>query len=384
MRVEGDWLKAPETQAVLATLAGAGHRALAVGGCVRDALLGVPVTDVDVATDARPERVTALAEAAGLKAVPTGVEHGTVTVVSGGVPHEVTTFRRDVETDGRHAVVAFATDVAEDAARRDFTMNALYAEACGRLVDPLGGLPDLEARRLRFVGEPEARIQEDYLRILRFFRFHAWYGGPDGLDPDGLAACARLAYGVERLSAERVGSEMKRLLSAPDPRASLAAMAGAGLLERIAPGADPEALVPLVAAERGRPPSWTRRIAAMGATDVARRWRLSRAETRGLEALTQALAAGASPEETAHRHGAEIALDLSLLRAARGERLPHDVEARLGRAEAARFPLRAGDLMPALRGPALGAALKRAESAWIASRFTLGRDALRRIALSPD
>ena len=215
-RVGGAWLDAPETQGVMAVLAGGGHRALAVGGCVRNALIGVPVADVDLATDALPERVAALAEAAGMKAVPTGIAHGTITVVSRGVPHEVTTFRRDVETDGRHAVVAYTGEVAEDAARRDFTMNALYAEADGRLVDPLGGLPDLIARHLRFVGDAEARIREDHLRILRFFRFHAWYGrGP--LDTEGLAACARLAEGVERLSGERVGSEMKRLLAAPDP-----------------------------------------------------------------------------------------------------------------------------------------------------------------------
>ena len=379
-RLGGDWLGAAETQAVLGMLSGGGHRALVVGGCVRNALLGAPVADVDVATDARPERVTALAEAAGLKAVPTGIEHGTVTVVSGGVPHEVTTFRRDVETDGRHAVVAFSDDVAEDAARRDFTMNALYAEADGRVVDPLGGLADLRARRLRFVGEAEARIQEDHLRILRFFRFHAWYGEPGGLDPDGLAACARLAGGVERLSAERVGSEMRRLLAAPDPSDAVAAMAEVGVLERVAPGADPGALRGLVEAEDGRTPSWRRRVAAMGLGDVAERWRLSRIGARELTILDDALHEGTSLAEVAHRHGVEIALDLALVRASRGEPPPPDLDGRLVRAASARLPLGAADLMPELAGPCLGEALRRAEAAWIVSGFALDREALLRIA----
>ena len=158
MKIEADWLEAPATQRVFAVLSAAGHRALLVGGCVRNALIGAPVSDIDIATDAPPQRVMELARAADLKVVPTGLDHGTVTVVSDGIAHEVTTFRRDVETDGRHATVAFCADVAEDAARRDFTMNALYAEADGAVVDPLGGLPDLRARRVRFIGDPAARI----------------------------------------------------------------------------------------------------------------------------------------------------------------------------------------------------------------------------------
>ncbi len=426
-RVAGAWLDAPATQGVMAALAGGGHRALVVGGCVRNALLGVPVADVDLATDAVPERVSALAKAAGMKAVPTGIAHGTVTVVSGGVPHEVTTFRRDVETDGRHAVVAFSGEVAEDAARRDFTMNALYAEACGRLVDPLGGLPDLLARRLRFVGDPEARIREDHLRILRFFRFHAWYGR-GALDAQGLAACARLAGGVDRLSGERVGSEMKRLLGAPDPGPSLLAMEDADVLGRVAPGADPSAVEPLVAVEAGRTLSWQRRLVAMGGDDVSGRWRLSRAEARALGVRREALERGMSPQEVAWRHGVDAALDVALVRAASGGpgppgggaleprpaagrararheggsreaarpdppshvstraaegggAVPPDLDDTLARAAAATFPLRAADLMPALSGPALGAALKKAEAAWIASGFALGRDELMRLVL---
>lgn len=210
---------------------------------MRDALVGRTPADIDVATDARPPEVMALAAAAGLKVVPTGVEHGTVTVVCRGDPIEVTTFRRDVETDGRRAVVAFSDDIAEDAARRDFTMNALYARPDGTVVDPLGGLPDLLARRIRFVGDPAERIAEDALRILRFFRFNAWFAAP-GAAPDaaGLAACAAGAGLVARLSAERVAAEIARLLGAPDPAPAAVAMAAAGVLERVLPGADPAGL----------------------------------------------------------------------------------------------------------------------------------------------
>ena len=173
MRVAGEWIENTATQAVCAALTSAGWQALFVGGCVRNAALGLAVNDIDIATDAVPETVTILAENAGFKVVPTGIDHGTVTVIAGGMPHEVTTFRRDIETDGRRAVVAFTAALHDDAARRDFTMNALYARPDGTVVDPLGGLDDLLRRRLRFVGHPEDRIREDYLRILRFFRFTA-------------------------------------------------------------------------------------------------------------------------------------------------------------------------------------------------------------------
>ena len=236
MRINADWIRAEGLQSVMGLLTVAGHQAFLVGGCVRNALISQPVADIDIATDAVPERVVALAEQAGHKVVPTGIDHGTVTVIAGGEVHEVTTFRRDVATDGRRATVAYATDLADDAARRDFTMNALYADASGQIYDPLGGLPDLLARRVRFVGDAAARIKEDYLRILRFFRFHAWYGDPGrGIDAEALAACAEHANGISRLSCERVGHEMRKLLAAPDPAPSVAAMHSAGILQQVLP-----------------------------------------------------------------------------------------------------------------------------------------------------
>lgn len=236
MRIEGSWLRDPATQAVFDCLEGGGHRALLVGGCVRDAVLGRPVGDIDIATDALPDRVIALARAAGLRAVPTGAEHGTVTVVSGHRPFEVTTFRRDMETDGRHARVLFGTDLREDAARRDFTMNALYADRRGHVIDPLGGLDDLQAGRVRFIGDPAERLREDRLRLLRFFRFLAHFSPEEAApDADGLAACAAAVNGLDRLSRERVGAEMRKLLCAPSPVTALRAMQGIGALARILP-----------------------------------------------------------------------------------------------------------------------------------------------------
>lgn len=374
MKITGDWLRDPKTQAVCAALTAGGHQALLVGGCVRNALLNRPVTDIDIATDATPERVMALAALAGIKAVPTGIDHGTVTLIVKRTPHEVTTFRRDVDTDGRHATVQFSRDVAEDARRRDFTMNALYARPDGRVVDPLGGLPDVCARHLRFVGDPAERIREDYLRILRFFRFHAWYGDPDhGIDADGLAACAAAIDGLETLSRERVGAELRKLLSAPDPAPAVASMAQSGILAAILPGADDRALSPLVHLEDGASPDWLRRLAALGGADVAVRLRLSRAEARDLSALRDAMASMETPAVLGWQLGQSRGMDALLLRAAvLGQPVPPQASAELARGAATTFPVTATDL-PNLIGPALGQELKRLRKRWLASDLWLSR-----------
>ena len=361
-----------------AVLEGAGHRALCVGGCVRNALLGVPVADVDLSTDATPSEVTRLAQAAGLRVVPTGIEHGTVTVIAEGVPHEVTTFRRDLETDGRRAVVAFSTDVRQDAERRDFTMNALYADARGAVVDPLGGLADLLAQKVRFVGDPQQRIREDYLRILRFFRFHAHYGDPSGgIDAEGLAACATLADGIDGLSRERVGSEIRKLLAAPDPAPSVAAMAQAGVLAHALPGADPRALAPLIHLEGGLPIRWQRRLAVLGGEAPDKALRLSRADAALVAAFRDAAGDLHSAAALGWRLGETGGADAVLVRSALMESpLPPDWQADVARGAAADFPVRAADLMPALSGAMLGKRLKELELRWLASDLRLTRDQL--------
>ena len=377
MRLSGDWLRDPATQAVCAALQAGGHQALFVGGCVRNDLLAMPVQDVDIATDAPPDRVMDLARAAGLKPVPTGIDHGTITIVAQGRPHEVTTFRRDVQTDGRHATVAFSTRIEEDAARRDFTMNALYARPDGTVVDPLNGLPDLRARHVRFVGDPAQRITEDYLRILRFFRFTAWYGDPAlGMDAEGLAACAAGIDGLPALSRERVGAELRKLLSAPDPAPAVASMAQAGILAALLPGTDHRALAPLVHLEGTLPPRWLRRLAALGGPDPTEALRLSRAESRDLARLRDEIPTPTAPAPLAYRHGVDLATDTLLLRAALLETpLPTNWQADVLRGATARFPVAAADL-PGLIGPALGQELKRLEKLWLASDLRLTRSQL--------
>jgi poly(A) polymerase len=376
MKVTGAWLEAAKTQAVFRALAAEGHTVLAVGGCVRNALMGVPVSDVDMATDAEPMTAQRLAEAAGLKAVPTGIDHGTLTIVSGGTGYEVTTFRADTETDGRHAIVRFSTDMAEDAARRDFTMNALYAEADGTVRDPLGGLPDLKARRVRFIGDATARITEDYLRILRFFRFAAWYGDPDlGFDAEALAAIADTLDGLTGLSRERVGSEVMKLLAARDPGPAVGSMQQTGVLNTILPGSDGRALAPLVHLEQSveTPPNALRRLAVLGVFDGTS-LRLSKKDQRHLALYQSLISSSATPEELGYRHGFALARDALLLRAVMLETpLAPDALQAADRGARATFPIKSRDLMPDYQGAALGEKLRTLEDRWIASGFSLSK-----------
>jgi poly(A) polymerase len=374
-RITADWLDDAASQAVCRLLTDAGYQAWFVGGCVRNALLEAPVADLDISTDAHPQTVLDLAAAAGIKGVPTGIDHGTVTLVLDDIPFEVTTFRCDVATDGRRATVAFADNMEDDARRRDFTMNALYADAAGQIADPLGGLADLQARRVRFIEDPDQRIKEDYLRILRFFRFYAWYGDPaEGPDRDGLAACVAHIDGLHSLSLERVTAEMLKLLGAPDPAPALAAMASAGALAQVLPGADAASLAVLVHQEQenGVAPDALRRLAIIGGQphDVLR---LSKDQARRLEQIKSA----ASPTEIAYRYGADVGRDAALVAAATVDQpvTPAVLDA-VAHAAAQTFPLKATDLMPKLSGPALGAALKQAEARWIASGFTLTEEEL--------
>ena len=329
--VRASWLTASDTRAVLAALAAGGRRPRLVGGCVRDALLGRPVTDVDIATPEPPQRVIELLTAAGLKAVPTGIEHGTITAVVRGRPFEVTTLRRDVTTDGRRAVVAFTDDWTEDAARRDFTINALSADPDGRVHDPFGGVADLNAARVRFVGDAEQRIREDVLRILRFFRFHAHYGRGDP-DAAGLAACRALASLLPNLSAERIATELLKLLAADDPATTVLLMREAGILAPIVPEIeDVERLRGLQRLSEPAARDRVLRLAALlpdrpaTATAVAERLHLSNADRDRLVALAGAPASlwpARGPQalrRALHRLGPGTVRDLALLACARDD-----------------------------------------------------------------
>jgi poly(A) polymerase len=377
---DAPWLASPSARAVCDAIAVGGHQIYYVGGCVRNALLGVPVSDLDMATSATPQQVVALAHDAGLRPVPTGIDHGTITVVSDGVGYEVTTFRRDVETDGRRAVVAFSTDILDDARRRDFTMNALYVDAHGQVIDPLGGMDDLRARHVRFIEDADRRITEDYLRILRYFRFHAWYGDTsDGMDPNALAAIGSNISGLETLSAERVGSEFKKLLMADDPSTALAAMSQTNVLGTILPGSDIRFALLMIhaAAVLGLPHNWLGRLVCLGGEAVPERLRLSKAEQRRYTMIQAGAFEDASLAAIAFEHGADIATQAYLIRCAIAETLPEtSAVAELEEAALQVFPLRAADLMPEYTGADLGARLVQLKAAWIASGFTLDKEAL--------
>lgn len=366
--------------AVYDAISEGGHQIYYVGGCVRNALLGTSASDVDMATSATPQQVITLAKAAGLKPVPTGIDHGTITVVSHGIGYEVTTFRRDVETDGRRAVVAFSTDICDDARRRDFTMNALYADRDGNVIDPLGGVGDLRNRRVRFIEDADQRIREDFLRTLRYFRFHAWYGDTsDGLDADALSAIGSNLDGLVTLSAERVGVEVQKLLSAHDPSTALAAMAQTGVLGIILPGTDIRFALLMIHGSDGcgLTPDWLGRLVAIGGEKVPERLRFSKSDHRRYDTIRKAAFEGRSLLETAFEHGDGAAVQAYLIRCAISETMPDGMFIEKLRTAAAQvFPISAKDLMPAFQGPALGARLAELKTAWVRSSFALNKEEL--------
>ncbi|MGF7176796.1 CCA tRNA nucleotidyltransferase [Azospirillum doebereinerae] len=393
------WMTAPESQAVFAALAAGGADARFVGGCVRDAWLGRPVKDIDVATHAPPERVMALLDAAGLRAIPTGVAHGTVTALSGGKPYEITTLRRDVESFGRHARVEFTDDWVEDAARRDLTMNALNCTLDGLVRDPFGGLADMAAGRVRFVGDARRRIAEDVLRLLRFFRFHAHYGR-GAPDPEALAACVELAPRLPTLSGERVRGELFRLLTAPDAAGVWQLMIDRGVMAHLLPMATATARLDRLARlehDLGTEavPDPTRRLAAVleadrtGALAVADTLRLSNTERDRLAALVEPPVPVSPSDDAVKRRQAlyrigDAALyrDLVLMAAVESGG-PLDLTAlRAALATAGdlpdlRLPVAGRDLLAlgVPHGPGLGQRLKEIEAWWIAEDFRPGREA---------
>ena len=359
------FLADPALRAVLAAL----PEARLVGGAVRDALAGRPVADVDLATPSDPAAVTAALRAAGLKAVPTGIDHGTITAVSGHRGFEVTTLRRDVRTDGRHAEVAFTDDWQADAARRDFTINAMSMTPDGAVFDYFTGIADLAARRVRFVGHAATRIAEDYLRILRFFRFWARYGA-GAPDADAVAAIAACVPGLARLTAERVWMELKRILAAPDPCGAVALMQRLGVLAAVLPeGAAPARLAALVAA--GGPADPLLRLATLldgDAAALADRLKLSGAERDHLLALRAAAALPADIDDAALRRA--LAEESREVLAGRVWLAGGDAAllARLAALPAPVFPLHGRDLralgVPA--GPQIGTLLREVRAWWLA------------------
>ncbi|MDX2221164.1 MAG: CCA tRNA nucleotidyltransferase [Rhodospirillaceae bacterium] len=393
VRLKPPWLEDPAVKRLMTALGAPALDVRFVGGCVRDAVLARPNADIDIGTPEPPARVMARLAAAGIKAIPTGVEHGTVTAVVDGRSFEVTTLRRDTATDGRHATVAFTTDWRADASRRDFTFNAMSLSADGTLHDYFKGASDARVGRLRFVGDPNARIVEDYLRILRLFRFYAWYGDKP-IAPAILDAVRAHRDRLQDLSAERIRAELVKLLSAPNPVPAVAAMQSAGVLSVLFPGADgPNLLLKLVLVERAYrvAPRWTVRFCALApdgaaSTELAERFRLSGTERDAIVALRAtepALDAGmaiVALHAALYRHGAELIEGRAALAAARGRRLAGwaDVFGTIHGWQPRPLPI-GGDDVLALGvppGPKVGALLAVAETAWIGSGFAAGRDDL--------
>lgn len=380
-KLKADWLDRPEVQTIFSVLDGASGKTRAVGGIVRDSLLGMlkPNTDIDMATELLPVSVMQRAKAAGIATYPTGIEHGTVTLRLNEVSVEVTTLRKDVETNGRHAQVEFGSDWVEDAKRRDFTMNALYVEPDGTVFDPLGGLGDLHNGRVRFIGEAATRIAEDGLRVYRFFRFSTSHGGGQ-FDADGLSACREAAGRLEHLSRERVGSEMLRILAAPKVARTLAVMQGIGLVE-----ATEKQIASLVHYEELGGASAEARLALLGQDRIAARqedWRLSGAIAAKAQRIAEAadLLAQDQPNWAAYRFGEDAVEGLAV--AASNDDWPRErlMEAArdLSRLPVQPLPVSGKDLMAQgiAAGPQLGQRLKQLEKAWVDSAFTLSKDEL--------
>ncbi|MEP7454489.1 CCA tRNA nucleotidyltransferase [Phyllobacterium sp. SB3] len=403
---KADWLDEPSLQSLLALLSSGGEEARIVGGAVRNTLLGQAVTDIDIATTCLPQITLERAESAGLKAIPTGIDHGTITIVSNGRPFEVTSLRADVSTNGRHAEVAFGRDWLVDAQRRDFSINALYADADGTVMDLVGGVADIESQTLRFIGDPEQRIREDYLRILRFFRFFAWYG-KGRPESDGLKACARLKDGLAQLSAERIWSEVKKLLSAPDPSRALLWMRQAGVLTAILPESEKwgiDSIHGLVTTEQDL--RWDTdpllRLASIIPPDAVRvaamagRLKLSNGERERLEYWANASLPSAEISETgfakklyrSNVKGIEDRLRLAVVSARTQALNDNKAMMRAGHLsklltyvagyKRPKFPLSGGDILSnsGLEGPAIGQIQRQLEEEWVNSGFALGRDAL--------
>ncbi|MBX3579592.1 MAG: CCA tRNA nucleotidyltransferase [Rhizobiaceae bacterium] len=400
------WLHEETLQRLLKALSQDGEQARIAGGAVRNELLGEPVADVDIATTHTPPMTAYIAAAEGFRAVNTGGDHGTITVVAGGRPYEVTTLRADIETDGRRATVRFGRDWVADAERRDFTINALYAEADGTVVDLVGGLADVETRTLRFIGDAEQRIREDYLRILRFFRFFAWFGGgrPDAA---GLKACTRLKDGLETLSAERVWSEMKKLLSAPDPARALLWMRQTGVLTKVLPESEKwgiDGIHALIRAETDL--GWAAepmlRLEAIVPPDEPRMRGLANRLKMSLSERDRLVGWAASPVPKPETSEGDLARMLyrgaaqgifDRLRLALASARARGVEDDKALSDAAgfsrqvkfldswelpEFPLKGRDLsdLGMKSGPEMGKLLKELEAVWIESGFALSREAL--------
>ena len=379
MKISADWLTKPSTQLVMQILLSGGYEAFFVGGCVRNTLFDFQATDIDISTSATPKRVMELMSQAGLKTIPTGIDYGTVTVVADKQNYEITTFRKDIETDGRRAKVKFSGSVFEDAKRRDFSINAIYSEQNGTILDPLNVIADITDKRIKFIGDPYLRIKEDYLRILRFFRFLALFGREDETYKKEIAAINDLRDVLDGISAERKSDEILKLFSAPNPKYSVFLMETAGINSKIFDNYDYDSLDNLKKLEDRVEvsPSATRRLAAYTNDNLKSQLRFSNKIAKAHKVLREEAISKKDAAELSYRYNDKVALDIILVRSSlNSTEFVDSVFSRIKLGSAAKFPIKSVDLVEYFSGQKLGEMLSCLEQKWIESDFTLNKEML--------
>ena len=373
MQINSEWIKNKVTQNILKIFEGADHNAYLVGGCIRNSILNIPVTDIDISTDATPQQTVDLFNRENFKVAPTGFSHGTVTVISEGIPYQITTMRSDQNTDGRHADVVFSDDIKKDAERRDFTINALYADSTGKIINPIGGLEDFNPLAIKFIGDPNNRIQEDYLRILRFFRFHAQFSElVTQFDKVALDAIKKNQDGLKKLSKERIWSELKKILSTSNPARSLYKMSQLGILEIILENKNVHNLkrFNLIEKKMGLEPEPIRRLVAITENTDDTFLNLSRKEAKKFSLLKGLLKKKYDPAELVYQFNREIAQSvLAIYTFYKGEKLRLSDIKKIEKACLFPCPITGAQISKYMDGPAVGIKIKEAQRAWIKSNF---------------
>ena len=379
MKIHADWLSIPSTRLVMDKLLSKGFQAYFVGGCVRNSILDTEVKDIDISTSAHPIEVLEMMKKAGLKAVPTGIEHGTVTVVADKRNYEITTLREDIETDGRKAKVRFSKSILEDAKRRDFTINAIFSEQDGTILDPLNAIPDIFEKRIKFIGDPRERIKEDYLRILRFFRFLALFGKEDETHEAELTALNDLRDGLDTISVERKGDEILKLFAAPSLEYSIFLMEKAKINSKIFNTCNHASLSSLIKLEERLDiaPCAIRRLAAYTGDNLKSQLRFSKKQAKAHQILRQEATNKKDAAELSYRYNKNLALDAILVRSSLQNIEPSkNVFSQIKKGSVAKFPIKPFDLAEYFSGPRLGEMLAYLEQKWIESDFTLNKEML--------
>ena len=379
-KLENNWLNQPSAQCLSKAFKNYGHQALFVGGCVRNSILKVPVTDIDMATDALPETIIRISKENNFKFIPTGLTHGTITIIIDKIAYQITTFRSDIANDGRHAKVEFTTSLLLDASRRDLTINALYCDSNGKIIDPLNVLKDLNNRIIKFIGDPNKRIAEDYLRILRFFRFQEIYGNELlEINLPALNACREYKSKLATLSKERTTSELRKLFSSNNPTRTIIKMIDTGILNQLFESCSVNSFVSYIKAEKKYKIkiNWIGRLLSLQGSNIEEVLTLTRRELKMIKYTKKAIKQNMPIFEFSYYNGMEYGIMYLLLQHGMKKTILNEISInKVSSIVTRKFPVTAKDLMPKLKGKKLGDELKKLESQWIKSDFTLNKNQL--------